>query len=169
MSRLSTTVEVAPGHFASNEAATDYLQGVERRRQQLRLLLLLLLLGGVLFLLLGLPQGLIFLFMCLLLVNSVSELVKVEVLLEGIKYESTAVETPTLSQEDARVAALTNAMKKLEKGIDATVTQCERSVGTVFQLPNPDAIYSRDKEKERKMGRHLMFVFAHGPRAAEAR
>jgi hypothetical protein len=26
---------------------------------------------------------------------------------------------------------------------------CERSVGTVFQLPNPDAIYSRDKEKER--------------------
>jgi hypothetical protein len=26
---------------------------------------------------------------------------------------------------------------------------CERSVGTVFQLPNPDAIYSRDEEKER--------------------
>jgi hypothetical protein len=46
---------------------------------------------------------------------------------------------------------------------------CERSVGTVFQLPNPDAIYSRDEEKERKVGRHLMFVFAHGPRAAEAR
>jgi hypothetical protein len=46
---------------------------------------------------------------------------------------------------------------------------CERSVGTIFQLPNPDAIYSRDKEKERKVGRHLMFVFAHGPRAAEAR
>jgi hypothetical protein len=46
---------------------------------------------------------------------------------------------------------------------------CERSVGTVFQLPNPDAIYSRDKEKERKVGRHLMFVFAYGPRAAEAR
>jgi hypothetical protein len=46
---------------------------------------------------------------------------------------------------------------------------CERSVGTVFQLPNPDAIYSRDEEKEWKVGRHLMFVFAHGPRAAEAR
>jgi hypothetical protein len=46
---------------------------------------------------------------------------------------------------------------------------CERSVGTVFQLPNPDAIYSRDEEKERKVGRYLMFVFAHGPRAAEAR
>jgi hypothetical protein len=42
-------------------------------------------------------------------------------------------------------------------------------VGTVFQLPNPDAIYSRDKEKERKVGRHLMFVVAHGPHAAEAR
>jgi hypothetical protein len=26
---------------------------------------------------------------------------------------------------------------------------CERSVGTVFQLPNPDAIYSRDEGKER--------------------
>jgi hypothetical protein len=28
--------------------------------------------------------------------------------------------------------------------------QCERSVGTVFQLPNPDAIYCRDEEKERR-------------------
>jgi hypothetical protein len=46
---------------------------------------------------------------------------------------------------------------------------CERSVGTIIQLPNPDAIYSRDEEKERKVERHLMFVFAHGPRAAEAR
>jgi hypothetical protein len=27
---------------------------------------------------------------------------------------------------------------------------CERSVGTVFQLPNPDAIYSKDKGKERR-------------------
>jgi hypothetical protein len=25
--------------------------------------------------------------------------------------------------------------------------KCERSVGTVFQLPNPDAIYSQDKGK----------------------
>jgi hypothetical protein len=30
--------------------------------------------------------------------------------------------------------------------------QCERSVGTVFQLPNPAAIYSRDKEKEGSWG-----------------
>jgi hypothetical protein len=28
--------------------------------------------------------------------------------------------------------------------------RCERSVGTVFQLFNPDAIYSRDEEKERR-------------------
>jgi hypothetical protein len=27
---------------------------------------------------------------------------------------------------------------------------CERSVGTVFQLPSPDAIYSQDEGKERK-------------------
>jgi hypothetical protein len=27
---------------------------------------------------------------------------------------------------------------------------CERSVGTVFQLPSPDAIYSRDERKERR-------------------
>jgi hypothetical protein len=27
---------------------------------------------------------------------------------------------------------------------------CERYVGTVFQLPNPDAIYSRDEGKERR-------------------
>jgi hypothetical protein len=47
---------------------------------------------------------------------------------------------------------------------------CERSVGTVFQLPSPDAIYSQDKEKRGKVGRHpMMFVFAHGPRVAEAR
>jgi hypothetical protein len=30
------------------------------------------------------------------------------------------------------------------------VPKCKRSVGTVFQLPSPDAIYSRDKEKERR-------------------
>jgi hypothetical protein len=29
---------------------------------------------------------------------------------------------------------------------------CERSVGTVFQLPNPDAIYSRDEGKETRIG-----------------
>jgi hypothetical protein len=27
---------------------------------------------------------------------------------------------------------------------------CERSAGTVFQLPNPDAIYSQDEGKERR-------------------
>jgi hypothetical protein len=54
-------------------------------------------------------------------------------------------------------------------GVRGFQWSCERSVGTVFQLPSPDAIYSRDEEKERKVGRHLMFVFAHGPRAAEAR
>jgi hypothetical protein len=31
---------------------------------------------------------------------------------------------------------------------EETTAICERSVGTVFQLPNPDAIYSRDKGKE---------------------
>jgi hypothetical protein len=29
---------------------------------------------------------------------------------------------------------------------------CERSVGTVFQLPSPDAIYSRDEEKNDNVG-----------------
>jgi hypothetical protein len=29
---------------------------------------------------------------------------------------------------------------------------CERSVGTVFQLPNPDAIYSRDEEEREEGG-----------------
>jgi hypothetical protein len=29
---------------------------------------------------------------------------------------------------------------------------CERSVGTVFQLPSPDAIYSRDEEKNGNVG-----------------
>ena len=27
---------------------------------------------------------------------------------------------------------------------------CQRFIGTVFQLPSPDAIYSRDEEKKRK-------------------
>jgi hypothetical protein len=31
-------------------------------------------------------------------------------------------------------------------------TVCERSVGTVFQLPRPDAIYSRDEEKNGNVG-----------------
>jgi hypothetical protein len=33
-----------------------------------------------------------------------------------------------------------------------TIGVCERSVGTVFQLPSPDAIYSRDEEKNGNMG-----------------
>ena len=46
----------------------------------------------------------------------------------------------------------------------------ERFVGTVFQLPNPDAIYSRDEGKERKLGGHpALFGLAHGPRAAGGR
>jgi hypothetical protein len=35
---------------------------------------------------------------------------------------------------------------------------CELSVGAVFQLPIPDAIYSRDEERVRKVGHPLMFV-----------
>jgi hypothetical protein len=42
------------------------------------------------------------------------------------------------------------------------VCRCERSVGTVFQLPNPDAIYSRDEEKKR-CGR-LLCIFGVGAR-----
>jgi hypothetical protein len=44
---------------------------------------------------------------------------------------------------------------------------CERFVGTVFLLPNPDAIYSQDEEKEKMAAGHLvLFLFAHGPRSA---
>jgi hypothetical protein len=42
---------------------------------------------------------------------------------------------------------------------------CERSVGTVFQLPNPDAIYSRDEGKERKwLPSHVVCVCARSTR-----
>ena len=52
----------------------------------------------------------------------------------------------------------------------ALANLCERSAGTVFQLPSPDAIYSQDKEKVKELGyQPMLFVFAHGPRAAEAR
>jgi hypothetical protein len=38
---------------------------------------------------------------------------------------------------------------------------CERSAGTVFQLPNPDAIYSRDEGKERRwLPSHVVCVRA---------
>ncbi|KAF1935740.1 hypothetical protein EJ02DRAFT_516256 [Clathrospora elynae] len=47
---------------------------------------------------------------------------------------------------------------------------CERTLGTVFQLPSPDAIYNQDKEKERRMGGYpVLFEWAHGPRAAGGR
>jgi hypothetical protein len=64
---------------------------------------------------------------------------------------------------------LLRTLSTLNTRLSLIALECERSVGTVFQLPSPDDIYSRDEEKERKVGRHLMFVFAHGPRAAEAR
>jgi hypothetical protein len=35
--------------------------------------------------------------------------------------------------------------------VKAAHASCERSVGTVFQLPNPDAIYSRDEGKREKV------------------
>jgi hypothetical protein len=61
--------------------------------------------------------------------------------------------------------------KRVAGAVDrASCLRCERSVGTVFQLPSPDAIYSQDKEKVGKVGRQLMlFVFARGPHAAETR
>jgi hypothetical protein len=38
---------------------------------------------------------------------------------------------------------------------------CERSAGTGFQLPNPDAIYSRDEGKERRwLPSHVVCVRA---------
>ena len=47
---------------------------------------------------------------------------------------------------------------------------CERSVGTVFQLPNPYAIYSRDEEEKRKVGGHPALIgLTHGPQAAGGR
>jgi hypothetical protein len=41
------------------------------------------------------------------------------------------------------------------------LSDCERSAGTVFQLPNPDAIYSRDEGKERRwLPSHVVCVRA---------
>jgi hypothetical protein len=73
------------------------------------------------------------------------------------------------SKDEFAVLMATPLQKGGERRGALLTPSCERSVGTVLQLPNPDAIYSRDKKKEKKVGRHLMFVFAHGPRAAEAR
>ena len=33
---------------------------------------------------------------------------------------------------------------------------CERSTGTGFRLPNPDAIYSQDEEKERRCNKCIV-------------
>jgi hypothetical protein len=47
---------------------------------------------------------------------------------------------------------------------------CERSVGTVFQLPSPDAIYSRDEEKKTGVcGHSAVLGLTHGPCALGAR
>jgi hypothetical protein len=74
-----------------------------------------------------------------------------------------------LMPTNSEANGLLRTLSTLNTRLSLIALECERSVGTVFQLPNPDAIYSRDEEKERKVGRHLTFVFAHGPRAAEAR
>jgi chromosome segregation ATPase len=72
-------------------------------------------------------QGLILLPVCLLLVNAVGELAKVKVLLESIKYESTAVQTAAYTsattQEDGRIAAVTAAIEKHEQVVDITIAQ----------------------------------------------
>jgi hypothetical protein len=46
---------------------------------------------------------------------------------------------------------------------------CERSVGTVFQLPSPDVIYSRDEEKNSNLGGLPGCLGSHGPHAARER
>jgi hypothetical protein len=50
--------------------------------------------------------------------------------------------------------------------IEKSRLYCERSVGTVFQLPILDAIYSQDENKE---SYPMVLVFAHGPRVVEAK
>jgi len=53
---------------------------------------------------------------------------------------------------------------------NAAASCCERSVGNLFQLPSPDAIYSRDEEKNGDLGGFPdLFGFAHGPHAAVER
>jgi hypothetical protein len=62
------------------------------------------------------------------------------------------------------------ALLHLEQRPFLCTGHCERSVRTVFQLSSLDAIYSQDKEKVREVGYYpMLFVFAHGPRAAKAR
>jgi hypothetical protein len=48
--------------------------------------------------------------------------------------------------------------------------KCERPIGTVFQLPSPDTIYSRDEEKKRSVGGYpVWFGLARGPHALGSR
>jgi len=42
---------------------------------------------------------------------------------------------------------------------DVSAGLCDRSIGTVFQLPSPDAINSRDEEKKRRVGGYPAFVW----------
>jgi hypothetical protein len=39
-------------------------------------------------------------------------------------------------------------------------SSCERSIGTVFQLPSPDAIHSQDEEKKRSMRGYPAFLWS---------
>jgi hypothetical protein len=53
--------------------------------------------------------------------------------------------------------ALNKKLKAKRKvAAEKSVKSCERSVGTVFQLPSPDAIYSQDKEEERRWSPSLV-------------
>jgi hypothetical protein len=47
--------------------------------------------------------------------------------------------------------------------------KCERLIGTVFQLPSPDAIYSRDEEKKSMCGYPALFGLARGSHALSSR
>jgi hypothetical protein len=61
------------------------------------------------------------------------------------------IQNPTFSVSASLSFFITQPLGILSKEqIDRCMAVCERSVGTVFQLPNPDAIYSRDEGKERR-------------------
>jgi hypothetical protein len=55
---------------------------------------------------------------------------------------------PTSSSSSS--SSSTSSCRPRYRTNSAIALDCERSVGTVFQLPNPDAIYSRDEGKERR-------------------
>jgi hypothetical protein len=74
----------------------------------------------------------------------------------------------TFSQSDGREAGVDEAIRTSDGlgGVMSCVAflksgediegRCERSVGTVFQLPSPDAIYSQDEGKERRQSLSLV-------------